>query len=290
MTEYKYRTVVLNKDNIVPGTGNAVLKYNFPSSENFKKAGMTLTHLSIMNSWFNITRTLGNNKFSYKWFDISGNLSEVFDVEFQDGYYSVSSLNSYMQGILVSRGHYLRRVSSGEYVYHLEFLTSTDYYAIQLNCYAMRTESADYLRGSTSWGWPSQYTTVQIIIPSTNKFKELVGFVEGTYPEVSDINDHSFLSNVTPTMDPVSTLFLHCSLISQGGFSDPDDILYAFTAGNAPLGTTIEKIPPKDNYAGIRDGLYQSFTIEIKDQDYRRVNVRDPVMMFQLTFRQPVEV
>ena len=134
------------------------------------------------------------------------------------------------------------------------------------------------------------YNELKDSLAHDGDFKELIGYSPGTYPEVSDVNDHSFLSDETPTMDPVSTLFLHCSLISQGGFSDPDDILYVFTAGNAPLGTTIEKVPPKDNYARIRDGTYQSFTLEIKDQDYRRVKIRDPAMVIELTFRQPLEV
>ena len=288
--EHDYYTVILNQNNIIPGTSNAVLKYNFFSSLQFKNAGMSLTTLNMFNSWFNISTKLQNNIFSYRWFDISGGLNEVFNVQIQDGYYSVEELNKLLQSVLVSRGHYLRRVSSGEYIYHFEFLPSPSYYSIQLNCYAMRTESVDYLKGSTSWGWPSAYTTVQIILSSTNKFNTLIGYNPGIYPEVSDVNDHSFLSSFTPSMDPVSSLMLQCSLVSQGGFSDPDNILYSFTTGNIPFGGMVEKQPTKDNYVRIRDGTYQSFTIEIKDQEYRRVDVRDPVIVVQVTFKIPRQV
>jgi hypothetical protein len=292
--EYDIYTVILNKSNIVAGTSNSVLQYKFNSSIEFKDSTVTLSALNLYNSWFNISAALSNNQFSYKWFNSAGVLNQTYTITFQDGYYSVNDMNEYVQSQLVSRGHYLQHTVDSNYVYHIEFVTNSSYYAIQMNTYAMRTSDVNYTRGVSSntvlypaWGWPSEYTCVQVILPSTNKFYQLVGISPGTYPTVSDELNHSFLSTITPQMDPVSSLMIQCSLVNQGGFSDPSDIIYSFTNNGVPFGGMIDRQVNRDMFCRIRDGIYQSFTLKITDQNYNRVEIRDPAIVIMLNFRIP---
>jgi hypothetical protein len=90
-------------------------------------------------------------------------------------------------------------------------------------------------------------------------------------------------------MDPISSLMIQSSMISQGGFSNPDNILYSFSSGNIPFGGMIEKQPAKENYIRIREGTYQYFTLELVSQDYLRVDVRDPAIVIIVTFKMPRE-
>ncbi len=290
--EFDYYSVILNKNNIVPNTKNSVFKYQFRQAITFKEASMTMGTLNIFNSWYNISESLNNNRFSYKWFDTNGDLADVYEVVFNDGSYTINDMNEFMQSILVSRGHFLKEVSSGNYIYHFEFVTNSTYYSAQLNVYAMRTSpagTATIVRGNTSWSYPDQYTCPQIIFNSTNKFNLLLGFNNGTYPETSDHLNHTFLSDFTPDMNPVSSLNMACSICDQGYISDPGNILYSFTAGSASFGSMIEKQPVNDHYIKIRNGQYLNFTVEFLDQEYKRVEILDPSTVISLNFKVPRE-
>lgn len=283
--KYKQYSVVLNNSHLVAGAKNSTLKYNFESAQKFENAKISLNTLNVYFSWFNISSNLNNNKFSYKWFDSNGLLNQVFDITIKDGYYSVNNLNEYVQSILVSRGHYLQQVSSGNYVYHIEFTSNAVYYTIELNTYAMRTASVDFVRGSTDWAFPTAYTTVQVIINSTNLFGKLIGFAAGTYPEITNNQNHVHISSFSPIMDPISSILMLCSFATQGGFSNPDNIIYSFTTGSSGFGDMIEKTPVSENYVNIRDGIYSNFTIDLVDQAYNKIDIRDPSILVMVNFR-----
>ena len=286
--EYQQYSVILNIKNIVPGSNNSVLKYDFDTALKFENAQVSVNTVNIYFSWFNISEALNNNKFSYKWFDSDGNLTQVYTITIKDGYYSVNNLNEYIQSILVSRGHYLLHVESGNFVYHIELTTNPVYYTIEMNVYAMMSATAagsNYTRGSTTWALPDETTTIQVILNSTNTFSSLIGLENGTYPEVSDINNYIFPSTKAPTMDPISSVMMTCSFATQGGFSNPDNIIYSFTPSGVPFGGLIEKQPVLENYINIRDGTYSNFTIELLSQNFQRINIKDSDMLIILNFR-----
>lgn len=289
--KYKQYSVVLNNSHVVPGSKNSTLRYNFESAQKFENAQISLNTINVYFSWFNISANLNNNRFSYKWFDAFGDLDETFDIVIKDGYYSVNNLNEYIQSILVSRGHYLQQVSSGNYVYHIEVTSNPVYYTIEINTYAMRSlaSSAGYVRGSTNWAFPSAFTTVQVIINSSNLFGKLIGFAPGVYPTVSDTANHVHSSTFSPIMDPISTIIMLCSFATQGGFSNPDNIIYSFTTGSSGFGDMIEKTPVSENYVNIRDGIYSNFTIDLVDQTYNKIDIRDPSILIMVNFRIEVK-
>ena len=199
MQEYNYNTIYLNHSHIVHGTKKSVLKYDFFQAIAFEKSSLSLLSMTLNTSWYNISEALNNNKFSYKWFDNSGELTVNVNITIQDGVYTVNNLNEYIQSRLYSNGHYYKQVSSGNIIYPFLIQTNETYYALQLTVFAMRTASADYVKGSTDWNWPSSFTTPQFIINSTNTFYQFLGISPGTYP-----------SEVETTTQTYSCCFVYC--------------------------------------------------------------------------------
>ena len=66
------RTIILNKSNLVANKKNNVLEYNFPSSVQFKDTYIAVKSVSMYYSWYNISKSLGNNQFSYTWYSGTG--------------------------------------------------------------------------------------------------------------------------------------------------------------------------------------------------------------------------
>ena len=153
-----------------PGSKNSVLRYNFVSANTFEGADLSLISAVVNSAWFNISSALNNNTFTYKWLDERGDLTETVTITIQDGYYDINNLNEYIQNRLYNKGHYIKHVASGNVIYPFLLRTNMAYYAVQLDVYPIRSESVDYVRGSTEWGWPDDFITPQFIISSTNSF------------------------------------------------------------------------------------------------------------------------
>lgn len=305
--EYNYYSIMLNQSNIVQGSNNSILKYEFDNNISFKDSQIALSNVNMYYSWFNISKALGNNVFSYKWFsdDAVGELNTVYTIEFDDGYYDVNTMNEYMQSKLVSRGHYVVDSTTTNYIYYMEFVASKTYYSIQLNVYAMRTSdgaSGRYSKGldannAITWNYPATPTYPQIIFNSTSKFNDLIGFSNedgsNVYPvDVDADNDGSsvtYLSSKTPKIEQTSSIVMLCSLATQDGFTNPDNIIYSFTPAGASFGGIIEKSPVVENYVNIRDGTFKTFTIEMLNQDLERIKILDPQMLVTVNIRVPKE-
>ena len=96
------RTLALNSKNIVEGTGNSQLQYNFPSGSITLNDGdqLALSSVSMYNSVYNFTSALGNNSFAYTWIDGTETV-----VTIPDSFLDVDGLNDYLHQTMLNRGH-----------------------------------------------------------------------------------------------------------------------------------------------------------------------------------------
>jgi hypothetical protein len=62
------KTIVLNSSNLVNNGLNNQFVYLFPNSINIKNSYISVASVAIYYSWFNISKALGNNSFSYTWY------------------------------------------------------------------------------------------------------------------------------------------------------------------------------------------------------------------------------
>src|SRR5580692_2488219 len=62
--------------------GNIVTSY-FPGVQQFSKARLSLSVISLFNSWYNVTAARGNNSFQYQF--SNGGVYSTFNVTLPDG-------------------------------------------------------------------------------------------------------------------------------------------------------------------------------------------------------------
>lgn len=289
--------IIFNKTNITNSNNNR-LTYKFPRDVVFEKGStVSITHLNLFYSFFNISAKYNNNKLFYKWFDNLGNLTVLVEVVIKDGYYTVGTLNEYLQREMVHRGHYLETIENSNYIYFIEILANSTYYAIEIRLSSLSTMMdfgsglapiTDYakLPDANIWKIPDTFQTPEFIIPSNNNFGKLIGHNVGTLSEdltgVTINRQYSYLNNYSATMDPSSSFIVTCNLVDND-LSVPNDVLYSFTIpGNVEFG---DLISPQTEviYAKIKEGTYKEVNLVIYDQDFNEMSILDPNMLIVMS-------
>jgi hypothetical protein len=286
------RTLILNSSNIVPGSNNSQLQYNFVGGGINLKPGQKvgLVNLSMYYSTFNITSNNKNNSYSYIW--VNG---VTYNVNMPNGFYDVDTINNYLHYTMVQNKHYLVS-STGDYVYLATWSVNASRYSVELNCFglssALATSNSWTLPSGATWVIPTNYIVPQIVIPSTN-FSLVVGFSAGTYPNAviagvppaqtqtpSYASDQSFLSSFTPQVTPLASYILTCSLINNN-YAVPNNLLYSFSPQGS-IGDQFTIAPNEYMMIDCNPGNYSYFTMSFIDQDYKPVEIQDPNMIIQL--------
>lgn len=276
--------LILNGSNVVASdTTNSTYRYNFNGTRLIKDTKIAISNVSLFYSWFNISSNFDNNFFQYTFTDGGG--TSTFNVTITDGYYTIAQLNSYLQSVLITNGHYLVN-GSGQNVYYLEILENASAYAIQLNCFAFPTALPAGWTNPSGVTFPGVASTPQFIIPAltTSTFTTLIGVNPGTYPAVVQATTYSKISDFTPKTTPVENVLIRCSLLNNQ-ISNPPDIIYSFNAASTGFGNLINAQPYQFLYLSVNDGYYSNIEIQFIDQQYRAININDPSIIVQLAFK-----
>lgn len=279
------RTIVLNNLNVVSGTNNSRYLYKFPNSVNFKDHQIAVSAVNMYYSWFSITSSIGNNSFQYVWYNNGGATTKTITIP--DGFYSVADLNAYLQSQMVANGHYLLD-SLGDYVYYLEFVINASTYSVQLNSYAIPTALPTGYTNPASITFPATATTPQVIIASTNTFKDIIGFDAGTYPDPVQTTTYSKTSDYTPQVSPTQSVVLSCSLLNNP-YANPNTILYSFAPTGTTFGSLISSVPNELIFVDIQEGVYPDFFIEFWDQNFQKLTIQDNNVVIMLVIRKKGE-
>lgn len=288
--------IILNKNNIV-NKGNNKLVYNFPSDVVFNEGDtVAISHLNIYFSWFNITEKNNNNFFQYKWWDMYGNLTVVVDVTIPDGFYSINDLYEYIQSVMVKHGHYLETNDGASYIYFIEFITNATYYSSEIRLSSLSTtmnfgggdsDYTDYCKHPTTWTVPSDYETPEVIIPSTNRFGEMLGYNPQTIrqdltTQPSTNDKYSFLNDFSPNMLFASSYIITCSLVDND-LGIPNNVLYSFTIPpNVGFGDLISTATDLI-WTKVKPGRYQQVILQVYDQNFVPLDILDPNVLFVLS-------
>lgn len=285
------RTLILNSTNIVAGTNNSILSYEFAGGNiNLKKGQkVALASIQMYYSTFNITAANKNNTFTYKWVNGTN-----YVVTIPDGFYDIPALNNYLHFTMVQNTHYL--LSGSNNVYLMEFNINPTLYAVELNCYTISVAIA----AANTWTLPAGATWVlpnNIIVPElivgTNNFGLVIGFAAGTYPNAviagvppaqtqtpAYTTTQTFVSTSVPQVTPLSSYIITCSLINNN-YAVPNNLLYSF----APVGTIGEQFTVAPNqyvFIDVLPAQYNRFNVQFIDQNFRPVAIQDPNMIIQL--------
>jgi hypothetical protein len=271
--------IILNTSNLVSSSNNNVYRYEFPqgSVKFIDNDRVAIGNINMFYSWFNITAALNNNTFSID-FPVFGTLN----ITVPDGFYDITSLNSYIQQEFITNDLYLID-TNGDFVYYLELVENPTVYAVQQNSYPVPTALPAGFTAPAGWpGFPGIAETPLLIV-AANDFRNIIGFNAGTTPAVAQATTFSKTSDFTPQVSPVSSIVVLCSLINSR-LSNPPQILYSF-APDVAFGSLIQSKPNEYAYINIQPGSYNCIDIEFRDQNFNPLPLIDTNLIIQLLIK-----
>lgn len=289
-------TIVFNQASIV-GTGNNTFEYKFPSSVNFNNHEIAVESISINYSWVNISAALHNNAFQYVWYDTTGPVT--FSIQFDDGLYELSQLNSKMQYEMIKNGTYLIN-ASGQNVYYFEFIVNNTAFAYQLNTFPIPTAAdfgtAAYIGWSTpvanpaigAAGWVGFYTSntnPQVnLLP--NNFYKILGFPSLFSSSLNTgINTNlSYLSTTAPAIQPNTNVYVSLSNI-QNPYANPSSIIHNLVVQGA-FGATIIDKPNEYAWNKLLEGQYNQLRLQFLGSDNNPLTILDPDTVIVMLIRE----
>jgi hypothetical protein len=274
-------TLILNSANVTNQPN--VFQYNFLNGAFIVPDGseLCISGITIPYSWYNIQQQFYNNaRFQYTWTEAA--LTTTYDVLLPNGYYSVNTLNDYLQGQLINQGLYLVD-ANGDNVYYLSLVYNVSTYSVQLLSFAVPILLPAGYTNPAALVLPTVASTPQFIILSTNNFGSIIGFTAGSYPPAIQATNYSILSNTLPNGSPVNSIIVRCNLVSNNVVS-PSDILDSFPI-NGTFGSNLNVTPNFEKWIKIKSGRYTNFTITFQDQNFNSIPILDPNLLITLLLK-----
>jgi hypothetical protein len=190
-----------------------------------------------------------------------------------DGFYTTTSLNSYIQQFCVSNGFYLIENSTQNYVYYINVLFNDTYYANQIILKTVPTTIPAGFTAPANWaGYPTVSRTPYVEILRDNHFGKFLGFTPGNYGINSTVA-YSGNSNQTPVGSIVNSLVIRCSLVNNN-VSVQTDIIDVF-AISGTFGRNLNFNNNIEKWIKLNAGRYSSFTVSIVDQNMNDIEILD---------------
>jgi len=209
-------------------------KYTFSRPIDLSKFEIALGSVSMYYSWKAITAARGNNKFRIVW--PTGATTQTFNITLPDGTYTASDLNAYLQYFSIQNNLYYINSTTGQYKYFISCAENPSAYALQFTmlpyvAQAGYTAAVGALAVSTSG-----YTPQLQILDSA--FGSIVGLSPATYPAALQTAIYSVSSNLVPTIDPVASVIMDVSNLSNP-VANNNQVLHSFTSAGVGFGGLI---------------------------------------------------
>lgn len=278
-------TLILNSSNVVSGSNNTSFKFNFLGG-NFqaKDYEICIGSLTIPYAWYNISTFYSNTTFSIT-FPTTASTATLVNVVLPDGFYSVNDIQNYIQQICIANGFYLID-SAGNFVFYTYLTYSSTYYKVQL----VQTLVPNAL--PVGWSLPSNHQgfnalsrTPTLVLANSGSIATIIGFDAGaSYPSVPSATNYNILSTSTPVGSTINSLVIRCSLVSNN-IVVPSDIMDGF-AINSTFGSNITYDPSFEKWVKLKDGVYNSLTLNIVDQNLNTISSVDPNVAITLLIRE----
>lgn len=298
--------IILNKNNLI-GTDNNTMVYNFPSSAQFTKDSVAVQSISMYYSWFNISSALNNNKISYTW--TAGTTTTIYTITIPDGLYEIDDLNAIFHFEQVKNKTYLLN-TDGQYVYYFDIEVNKTRYAIQLDTRLVPTSlPTGYTQPIGFAGYPTQ--SFNPIVTFNAEFNKIVGYVPsvGLFSSNNNVNNAytpaaptpntfyesktaggtlSYLSNISPNVQPNSSLYISISGIDNK-YASPSSIIYSVVPTVA-LGRQIVEKPTTLVWNRLTKGYYNNIRVQILGSNLAPIKLNDPNISIVLAIKDAEEI
>lgn len=278
--------IILNSNNAVPNSRNCKYSYTFSQPMELKDKCIAVHSIQLYYSWYNISSLLyNNNTFQYKWFNNTNGLCDaIFTVNIPSGNYSFDDISLYLQAYMEAQGHYITE-TGGTKTFFIRFTVNPTFYACELTLSVMKTTLTTGQTKPSGWMMPTTMQTPVLIIPSTSKFGDLIGFKSGSYPSSIQSLTSVNLSNKVPVISPVTSLIVRSNVVFNKMMT-PNNIICSLTQGNIKYGDIVNYQPNNLNFSAISNGTYNNVDIEFFDQNYSQaLDIIDPDVLIILVIK-----
>jgi len=134
----------------------------------------------------------------------------------------------------------------------------------------------------SGWSTPSNWVgffgtsiTQTLNLPATGSIAPIIGFAPGvSYPPPGSTSNVNYLSTTTPQGSTVNSLVIRCSLVNTN-ITTPTDIMDS-CAINSTFGSNVVYDPTFEKFVALKDGVYNSLTLNIVDQNLNSFVSNDP--------------
>ena len=272
----------LNQSNLVPTTANNIYTLNFSNTFDLRDKEVAVTGITIPYSWYNITALYGNNSFEYVWIDGSVN-SVVYP---DGGYNSAADLNSYLQYVMQTNGHYLIN-DTGADVFFLNIAVNPIAYGIEISSLVTPSSLPTGWSLPAGAGWSLNGYSPQFYLnnPAFNKF---LGFNSTAtyYPSNLGVQtgNLSFQSQNTPDFSTIQTVYLSTNTVNNL-YSATPGVFFSFVP-NLPYGNLLDIKPQQFLFCSCSGaGSQTNITVRFLDQNFRPLNILDTNLQIGIMVR-----
>lgn len=277
-------SLCLNSSNLLQGTNNSSFRFNFANGcFTAKDTQVCISTLTMPYSFFNVTQSYNNKSISIT-FPTTASATTAYNFTIPDGFYTVTSLQQYLQTQMIANNLYLID-AAGNYVFYLSLQYNPTFYAVQLVVAPVPTSLPSGYTQPAGWnGYRASSVTPTLVLAATGSIAPLLGFVAGaSYPAAPAAVSTSILSTMTPQGSTVNSLIARCSLVNNPT-SVPTDIMDGFPI-NTTFGSNITYDPSFEKWVDVRDGTYNSLVFTIVDQSLNQIVALDPNVSIVLLLR-----
>ena len=254
--------------------GNNMYRLKLPKAVQFKKGDkLSLYSFSMYNSFYNISASqYGNTQITFQWFD-----GTIYNWTIPDGYYSLSDLNLWLQQQFIINKLYCVNSNNSQNIYFVQFQTNSVLYKAQIDVYFMPSSANATLYGyqkpsGATWNFPASNLMNKITINSN--LKPYFGFsTQTTFGEITPAQNMNYLSDITPTISPVFSIYIGCNLIVSE-FNQIANLFSQFPI-SAAYGNLIKIESTIDSQISIKEGIYSDIIITLWDQENNALQFQD---------------
>lgn len=266
------QNIVINSSHWDASQKKFIYKLRFPQTYSNKQIG--LSSVSMYNQFFNVSASNGNNTVSIKWVN-----DITYTYVIADGYYSISEINSYLQNKMITDKLYMISSDGVNNVYFVEVLVDSNRYGSQLNLYTIPTISQATAK---AWTVPANSSSVWTLSATVSKtpiitfnfnFGKLIGFINASYPSVSQTTDYTALSNKTPEISVVNNIIFRCNLINNLNI-EPTDCLSAIPLTGS-FGDQMNSSGGWVLYSDIATNTFNTIELSLSDQNGKSITLID---------------
>ena len=254
--------------------GNNMYRLKLPKAVQFKKGDkLSLYSFSMYNSFYNISASqYGNTQITFQWFD-----GTIYNWTIPDGYYSLSDLNLWLQQQFILNKLYCVNSNISQNIYFVQFQTNSVLYKAQIDVYFMPSSANATLYGyqkpsGATWNFPASNLMNKITINSN--LKSYFGFSTlTTFGEITPAQNMNYLSDITPTISPVFSIYIGCNLIVSE-FNQIANLFSQFPI-SAAYGNLIKIESTIDSQISIKEGIYSDIIITLWTQENDPLIIND---------------